>query len=70
MEYLKDHKQDLESDYTYTAKTGLSCNEDDYDGQVKVFGVNEVTPESVSQLKAAIGRNPTSISVEADKKVF
>ena len=67
---MTTHSQDLESDYTYKAKTGYTCEEDKYDGQVKVFAVNEVEAESVSQLKAAIQKVPTSISVEADKKVF
>ena len=70
MEYLKSNSQDLEDDYVYKAKDTYSCTQSKYTGQVKVFGINEVEPESVSQLKAAISSNPTSISVEADKKVF
>jgi len=54
MEYLTTHKQDLEDDYPYKAKDTYSCEESKHEGQVKVFGVNEVVPGSVSQLKAAI----------------
>jgi C1A family cysteine protease len=69
MNHAKAHPEDLESDYPYQAST-LNCRESQHTGKVTVKTVTNVTPNSVSQLKAAIAKSPVSVSVEADKTVF
>jgi len=69
MNYVNQHGQVLESDYTYTAKDGR-CRASSYTPQVYVASVNHVTPRSASQLIAAIAQGPTSVTVEADRSVF
>ena len=63
------HPEDLESDYTYKAKSGR-CQEKKYSGKVKVNNYDTVPPRSVEQLKAAIAKQPVSVTVEADQTVF
>jgi len=62
---------DLESSYPYTAgKTQKAGNCDTKSAGVgKVKNYNDVE-KGVSQLKAAISKQPVSIAVEADKDVF
>jgi len=69
MTYAESHGQELERDYTYTAKNG-SCKYSSAKGKVNVSNIASVTPKSVSQLKAAIAKGPTSVTVAADSSVF
>lgn len=69
MRYLEKHGQELETDYPYTARDG-SCKASSSKGKVDVKSIASVTPRSVSQLKAAIAKGPTSVTVEADRSVF
>lgn len=69
MNYAKTHGQELQSDYPYTAKDG-TCKFAAAKGKVDVKSVATVTARSVSQLKAAIAKGPTSVTVEADRTVF
>lgn len=69
MTYLESIGQELTSDYPYKATTN-SCKADASKGQLKVFGINNVTPSSTAQLKAAISHGPVSVTVEADTDVF
>jgi len=65
--YAQSHSMMLEADYPYTGKDG-SCHAST--GKVSVTSYSRVTTYSPSQLKAAIAKTPTSVSVEADKSVF
>jgi len=70
--WLESHYQNTEAKYPYTSgrgKTG-SCDEAKVTGEVKATGYHNVTPESVSQLKAAVNKGVVSIAIEADKSVF
>jgi len=69
MKYLEGEPQELESDYGYKGKDG-SCAAKESDGKVLVTDIHYVTPNSVSQLKAAIAQAPVSVTIEADKSVF
>jgi cathepsin L len=69
MTYAKTHGQELESDYPYTARDG-SCKYSSGKGKVNVKAINNVSARSVPQLKAAIAKGPTSVTVEADRSVF
>jgi len=70
MDHLMENAQEEQTDYPYTATDGHLCGEKEKLGRVFVTDVHKVEPESVSQLKAAIKKGPTSVSLEADKKVF
>ena len=69
MNYIKSHGQELETAYPYTARDG-TCKYDSSKGKVNVKSVANVGAKSVSQLKAAIAKGPTSVTVEADRTVF
>ena len=69
MNYVKTHGQELETDYPYTARDG-TCKFSAAKGKVNTTGVNTVPARSVSALKAAIAKGPTSVTVEADRAVF
>lgn len=69
MKYLEGEPQELESDYPYKGKDG-SCVAAEADGKVLVTDIHYVTPNSVSQLKAAIAQAPVSVTIEADQTVF
>lgn len=69
MDYIESNQQELEADYAYTAKDG-TCQTDASKGKVLVEQIHDVQPESVDQLKAAINKGPTSVTIEADKLVF
>jgi C1A family cysteine protease len=67
--YAEGHAQDLEKDYVYTARTG-TCQDSKFKGVVSVKSYATVPAGSVAQLKAAIAKQPVSVTVEADKSVF
>merc|ERR1712083_41479 len=67
--WLRANKTELESDYTYTAKTG-TCHKADYTGQFNTSGGSTVKAGSSSSLMAAIEQQPVSIAIEADKVAF
>jgi C1A family cysteine protease len=69
MTYAEKHGQELEADYPYTARDG-QCQASSSKGKVEVSNIAQVTPKSVAQLKAAIAKGPTSVTVEADRSVF
>ena len=69
MTYAKTHGQELETDYPYTARDG-TCKYSSGKGKVNVKAINNVAARSVPQLKAAIAKGPTSVTVEADRSVF
>jgi C1A family cysteine protease len=69
MNYVKSHAQDLEKDYTYTARDG-TCHSSQYSGQVSVTGVHEVSANSASALKSAIEQGPVSVTVDAEQSGF
>ena len=52
--YFEDDDSMLESDYPYTAKIGNPCQYDKSKGKVSIKDFTVITPDSVSQLKAAI----------------
>lgn len=67
--YAKANKIESESDYPYTGKGG-SCAYSASKGKVQLTGLTDVTPNSGSQLKAAVAQQPVSVAIEADKAVF
>jgi len=67
--YDEAHTQAIEAAYPYTAKDG-TCQDKYVTGGVKVKSYTSVTPQSPSQLKAAIAKGPTSVTVEADTYPF
>ena len=67
--YIETAPLELEADYAYTARDG-SCKYDSSKGVGKVSNYNDVTPNSPSQLKAALNKAPVSIAIEADQIAF
>jgi C1A family cysteine protease len=67
--YVEAHTQTLEADYPYVGKDG-TCKDKSVTGGVKVATYSSVTPQSPSQLMAAIAKGPTSVTVEADTMPF
>jgi hypothetical protein len=63
------HLEELETDYPYKGKDG-TCAETDAKGQVSSTKIQYVKPHDAQALMAAIAIGPTSVTVEADKKVF
>jgi cathepsin L len=68
--YVEENPLETESEYPYTAKKDFFCHYKKEEGVGKVAGFNDVTPNSVAQLKAAIDKGPVSVAIEADKSVF
>ena len=60
---------ELESDYPYTARQG-TCKQASAKGRVDVSTYTNVQAKSIPQLKAAIAKQPVSVTIEADKTVF
>ena len=68
--YLEKNKAELESVYKYTAKNG-SCQYDESSAtSVNVSKYTNVKADNVEQMKAAVAKQPVSVSIEADKRVF
>jgi C1A family cysteine protease len=68
-EWYKTNMSELESDYGYTGRNG-TCKETSYTGQFESTGYVQVTANSESAFKASVQAGPTSIAIEADKRVF
>jgi len=68
MNYVKTHFQDLETEYPYTARNGKCAPKGN--GHVETTGVTQVKAGSGDALKAAISKQPVSVTVEADTAVF
>ena len=69
--YLESNKQNLESDYPYVNLDFLRyCHTDMPKGVVGVKNYTNVPAGSVSQLKAAIDKQPVSITLDANSDVF
>jgi len=69
MKYLESHPQELEKDYPYVPKT-RRCSAKSGKGIVKVTSISKVPKKSVSQLKAAVSKQPTCIAVGAGDRHF
>jgi len=69
-DYFKDHTVVTEDKYPYTAKTGTCQTSALNGGSVHVTSDEWTTPYSASALKASIEKQPTSVSVQADKSPF
>merc|ERR1711934_1116955 len=68
--YLEKNMAELESVYPYTAKNGTCQYNKDSATAVDVSTYTTVTADNVDQMKAAVTKQPVSVSIEADKKVF
>ena len=68
-EYVEKTALESEADYPYTAMDG-NCAEGSAKGQVKVQTFQDVTPNNVDELKAALDKGPVSVAIEADQFVF
>lgn len=64
--YAESHPLMSEADYPYVAKSSLTaCKYNKELGKVKVKTWHEVLIESPGQLKAALAKQPVSVSVDA-----
>jgi cathepsin L len=71
LDYTKTHPLMLEADYPYKGKKLFKrCTYDSTKGKSHNSGRKDVSANSVSALTAAIGKGPTSVAIEADKRVF
>jgi hypothetical protein len=68
--YLEKHMAELETVYPYTAKNGTCAYNKDSATAVDVSTYTNVTKDNVDQMKAAVAKQPVSVSIEADKMVF
>jgi C1A family cysteine protease len=69
MEYTASNGLELESDYPYTAEDG-QCKFDKSKSDKVNSGYVFVATQSADALKAAIVKQPVSIAIEADQRVF
>lgn len=70
-EYLMGAGAETEEDYPYKAVDQWKCSADPKKFVNKhLKSWNFVTPYSPEDMKAAIARQPVSVSIEADQKVF
>ena len=60
----------MESVYPYTAKNGKCAYDESSATAVEVSQYTTVTKDNVDQMKAAVAKQPVSVSIEADKMVF
>ena len=68
--YWETHNAIARDAYPYTAKNG-DCKYDSLTNTgIEVATYTDVTPESDSQMKAALAQQPISVAIEADKAVF
>jgi len=72
--YLASKGDETEASYAYTAKTG-TCNSQKQsaaDGVAKgvITGAKDVTPQSCSDMMAAVAEGPVSVAIEADQTGF
>jgi C1A family cysteine protease len=68
-QWCETNKTELESQYSYTAKTG-TCHMSSYTGEYNTTGYVNVTNGSSSGLMSSIEAGPTSVAIEADKSAF
>jgi len=68
-QYAETHPLMLEHDYPYTARNG-NCKYDKSKGEGTCSGYHDVSRNSASALRSAIEKQPVSIAIEADKRVF
>ena len=72
--YERGHNAMLEADYPYTSGTTLKSGSCEYSASqssgVAVTDYTNVTPNSSSQMKAALQQGPLAVAIEADKRVF
>ena len=67
--YIEDFGIQTESSYPYHARDQTCVyDKSSVAGAVKSF--NDVTPNSVAQLKAALAKGPVSVAIEADQFAF
>jgi len=59
-----------ESNYTYTAADGTCAYDSSNAYPINVQTFIDVTPDSVTDLQAAVALQPVSVSIEADKLCF
>ena len=64
--YLEKNKAELESVYPYTAKNGTCAYKADSATAVNVSDYTNVTANNADQMKAAVEKQPVSVSIEAD----
>lgn len=67
--YFASHGAMTESSYPYTAKTG-TCKYSSSNTGVKSSSHTSVTANNVTAMKAAVSKQPVSVSIEADQPVF
>ena len=74
MIYYETYNAELEETYPYTSGTNTSKKTCQYspseDTDVKTSTKADVEADSISQLMAAVAKQPVSIAIEADKRVF
>ena len=71
LKYTETHPLELEADYPYKGKKLFGrCLYDSSKGKSHNRGYKDVTSKSVSALESAVTTGPTSIAIEADKRVF
>merc|ERR1712159_229607 len=72
--YLEAKGDELEASYSYTGKTGTcsTSKQSAADGikAGKVTSYNDVTSDSVTQMMAAVNKQPVSVAIEADQSGF
>jgi len=68
--YAEKTAVELEKDYEYTGKTGRKCKAQKAKEIVKVEDYVKVPKKSVQQIKAAVDKQPTCVSVDASGSVF
>ena len=71
--YAERHAMVTEEQYPYTSgkgKTGKCNKSKSTGGTVKVSDYKDVPAKSVSQMKAALMKQPVSVAIEADKMAF
>jgi len=71
-EYVKESPLMRESAYPYTAKSSKyqKCKYEKSEGVGHVKGFEDVESKNLNQMKAALGKGPVSIAIEADKSIF
>eukprot|EP00656_Telonema_subtile_P002649 TRINITY_DN111_c0_g3_i1.p1 TRINITY_DN111_c0_g3~~TRINITY_DN111_c0_g3_i1.p1 ORF type:complete len:348 (-),score=99.56 TRINITY_DN111_c0_g3_i1:94-1137(-) len=72
--YIQSKGDELEADYAYTATTG-TCNtakQSAADGVAAsvITGIKDVTPQSCTDMMAAVALGPVSVAIEADQTGF
>jgi len=69
--YIMDNAGiDTEEDYPYTARNGVCNTAKAARHAATVSSYQDVTPQSLEQMKLAVAKGPVSIAVEADKTAF